>query len=783
MERRKRLVILDTHAILHRAYHALPCFPSSKGEPTGALYGLISMLVKIINDLKPDYIAAAYDLPGKTYRHAAYEKYKATRAKTKDDLAVQINRARDVLRAFGIPLYEREGFEADDVIGTLVEKVKNQKDLEVIIASGDMDTLQLVSGERVRVFTFKKGLSETALYDEKAVKTRYGFGPSCLPDYKGLRGDPSDNIPGVRGIGEKTAAVLIAHFGSIEKLYAALKKEPKKVQALGVRAGAVQKLNEQEEEAKFSKLLCEIRRDVPMEFALPEKSWRESMDMNAALGIISELEFRSLIPRVREVFSVTVKPTVSFAKPDLEKAALAVWVLDSNITQPEMEDVLRVGRSNDFDKAFANIRQEIKERQLDLVYENIELPLMPVLRRMEERGVLIDKTFLRKLSGDYTGELKKIAAKIYEAAGGKFNINSPKQLGEVLFDKLGLSVKNQKKTAGGSLSTRESELHKLRALHPVIDDVLAHRELSKLLSTYINAIPALLDKKDRLHTHFVQTGTTTGRLSSQEPNLQNIPIKSDLGRAIRHAFVADKGMSLVSFDYSQIELRIAAFLSGDEALSDIFKKGRDVHAEVAARVFGVAGGEVTYEQRRAAKVINFGILYGMGVVSLQQSLGTSRREAQEFYDQYFSAFPRLAEYLEEVKADAARRGYTQTHFGRRRYFEGIKSSIPYVRAAAERMALNAPIQGTQADIVKLAMIDIDKFFAQGTKGLPAGRQGHLLLQVHDELLFEISEEEVGECAPVIKKTMESVLPEKERRGIPFTAEGKIGKNWGEMKNI
>ena len=283
------LVVFDTHAILHRAYHALPDFSSSRGEPTGALYGLVSMLVKIINDLKPDYIAAAYDLPGKTYRHAAYEKYKATRAKTKDDLAVQINRARDVLRAFGIPLYEREGFEADDVIGTLVEKVKNQKDLEVIIASGDMDTLQLVSGERVRVFTFKKGLSETALYDEKAVKTRYGFGPSCLPDYKGLRGDPSDNIPGVRGIGEKTAAVLIAHFGSIEKLYAALKKEPKKVQALGVRAGAVQKLNEQEEEAKFSKLLCEIRRDVPMEFALPEKSWRESMDMNAALGIISEL--------------------------------------------------------------------------------------------------------------------------------------------------------------------------------------------------------------------------------------------------------------------------------------------------------------------------------------------------------------------------------------------------------------------------------------------------------------------------------------------------------------
>jgi DNA polymerase I len=429
-------------------------------------------------------------------------------------------------------------------------------------------------------------------------------------------------------------------------------------------------------------------------------------------------------------------------------------------------------------EARKNLLAEIEERKLEFVYEKIELPLAPVLRKMEKRGIKVDKAFLAELSKKYSAELKRIAERIYLAAGGEFNVGSPKQLGEVLFDKLGLTLEKQKKTAGGARSTKESELVKMRGMHPVVDDILAYRELSKLLSTYIDTLPTLLDAEGRVHTTFVQIGAATGRLASLNPNLQNIPIKSELGRAIRNAFVADKGYVLVSFDYSQIELRIAAFLSGDEGLTDIFTNGRDVHSEVAARVFHVKQEDVTYEMRRRAKVINFGILYGMGVNALREALGTTRGEAQEFYDQYFVAFPRLAQYIEETKGDATRLGYTETFFGRRRYLDGIHSSIPYVRASAERMAVNAPIQGTQADIVKLAMIRIDELFEKEAKD-----KAHLLLQVHDELVIEIEEGTVKNLAPKIKELMEGVIPIKDTNGIALKAEGKMGNNWGEMKPL
>lgn len=783
----KRLVLLDTHAILHRAYHALPDFSSSKGEPTGALYGLISMLVKLVHDLKPDYIVAAWDLPKPTYRHAAYKEYKATRPKAEDDLVAQIKRSRDIISALHIPSYDHEGFEADDVIATVAEKMKKHKDVDVIIASGDMDTLQLVDDARVRVYTLKKGITDTILYDEEKVKERYGFGPALIPDYKGLRGDPSDNIPGVKGIGEKTATALITQFGTIEELYKTLKKNPEKLAAAGIKEGMIEKLKAQEEDAHFSKMLAEVRRDVPIEFELPKETWRESADPQKILDLAAELEFRSLVPRIKELFGTTKlfeseeaevpEATEQVQKDELAKVALAVWVLDSAITEPTLEDIYRVAKKRTFAEAKEVILKEIRDRNLSHVYEQIELPLMPVLRRMEERGILVDRAFLADLSKEYGKELKKLAGRIYEYAGGEFNVSSPRQLSEVLFDKLGLSLKNHKKTSTGARTTRESELEKMRDQHPIIGEVLSYRELSKLLSTYIDSIPKLLDDNDRLHTTFVQTGTTTGRLSSQEPNLQNIPIKSELGRRIRRAFVATPGFTLVSFDYSQIELRIAAILSGDEALGDIFRQGGDVHAAVAARIFGVAESEVSYEQRRRAKVINFGILYGMGVNSLREALGTTRKEAQEFHERYFQTFSRLAAYLEETKADAARLGYTETLFGRRRHFEGIRSSIPYVRAAAERMAINAPMQGTQSDIVKLAMVEIDELIRK--EGL--GEKAYALLQVHDELLFEIAEGEADALAPKIKKIMEEVLPEKERRGIPLSAEGKRGKDWESME--
>ncbi len=837
----KRLVILDTHAILHRAYHALPDFSSSRGEPTGALYGLISMLVKLITELKPDYIVAAFDLPGPTFRHDAFEHYKAQRMAADDALVAQIIRSRDVLDALGIIRYECKGFEADDVIGTIVEELKGNKEVDLIIASGDMDTLQLVDDARVRAYTLRKGLTDTILYDEEKVKERYGFGPEQIPDYKGLRGDPSDNIPGVKGIGEKTATTLIAEFGTLENVFKTLKKNPEKLVAAGIKPGMMQKLTEGEEQAEFSKELAIIRRDAPIDFMLPPP-WREHVSQKKVLDMLQEFDFRSLIPRVKSVLSEGGAGNVSTEKvprsgqksapekvlgspvqaasrhpggPDhfhnqvldstsdqppaasdegfvslfaeaeqvdqdeFDKIALAVWVIDSNVTQPTMDDIYRVGRAETFEEAKKNILSEIKERNLTFVYEKIELPLAPVLRGMERTGIKVDKKFLKDLSKKYRKELEAMAKRIYATAGEEFNINSPKQLGDILFDKLGLATKNQKKTATGARSTKESELVKLRELHPIVSDVLNYRELQKLLSTYIDVIPTLLDGEDRLHTTYVQEGSTTGRLASHDPNLQNIPIKTELGRAIRHGFVASQGMDLVSFDYSQIELRIAAFLSEDPTLMDTFRSGRDVHTEVATRVFHVEPKDVSYEQRRRAKVINFGILYGMGVNALKESLGTSRADAQEFYNQYFAAFPRLAAYLEETKADAARKGYTETFFGRRRYFEGIKSHIPYVRASAERMAINAPIQGTSADLIKLAMVEIGEWI----KKEKVDEGVHLLLQVHDELVFEIKKAQVVACAKHIKEIMENTLSEKERKSIPFKVEGKSGTNWGDMAEL
>ena len=396
---------------------------------------------------------------------------------------------------------------------------------------------------------------------------------------------------------------------------------------------------------------------------------------------------------------------------------------------------------------------------------------------MENRGIKIDRKFMAKLSKDYHKELNILEKKIHSLAGVEFNINSPKQLGEILFDKLLLTAKNLKKTSGGARSTRESELEKLRDTHPIVPLIFECRELQKLLSTYIDAIPPLLDNDDRLHSNFVSAGTTTGRMASIDPNLQNIPIKSELGKAIRGAFISSKGFKLCSFDYSQMELRIAAFLSGDEKLLEIFRKGEDVHTSVASFVFKVPADKVTSDMRRQAKVINFGIIYGMGVLALKQNLGTSRDDAQKFLNDYFATFDGLAKYLDEVKADTERKGYTETFFGRRRYFEGINSKIPYIKASAERMAINAPIQGTEADIIKLAMIAIDKYIKENK----LEEVVYPLLQVHDELVYEIKEDKAEEVATQIEKIMESVMDPKDTKGVVLRASKAIGNNWGELK--
>lgn len=816
---KQRLVLLDAHAILHRAYHALPDFHTKKGEPTGALYGLSAMLIKIIEDLKPDYLVACYDVHAPTMRHEIYKDYKAGRKKAEDDLIMQIKKSREVFESLNVPIYEKAGYEADDILGTIVAEVGPRRDraskrsnletdLEIIIASGDMDTMQLISGEDVKVYTLKKGIKDTIMYDEDAVKERFGFGPKLIPDYKGLSGDPSDNIVGVKGIGEKTATTLITTFGTIENIYKELDSgNEKKFEKAGIKPRIIQLLKDNKEEAEFSKMLATIRTDAPIDFKLPEKTFKETLDVKKAKAFWTELEFRTLGQRLEQVVSgnkitngersvshnektdnvsadggmfsgvhaSSVNNNISADK--LEKVALALWVVDSNITNPTLEDILNFSNTDNFEVAEKAIFDELEKRNLRKVYEEIELPLVPIIKKMENRGVKIDRAILKNLATKYHAEVDKLEKEIWQLAGIEFNISSPKQLGEVLFDKLQLTAKNMKKTSGGARSTRESELEKLRDLHPIVPLIFTHRELSKLLSTYIDAIPPLLDWNDRLHTHFISTGATTGRMASQNPNLQNIPIKTELGRAIRNAFVAEKGFVLASFDYSQVELRIAAFLSGDEKLIDIFRKGEDVHTSVASSVFKVPFNEVNAEMRRRAKVINFGIIYGMGVLALKDNLGTSRDEAQKFMNDYFETFSTLASYLDKIKVETNKKGYTETFFGRRRYFEGIKSKIPYIRAQAERMAINAPIQGTGADIVKISMKNIDRFIQE--KGLEDSV--FPLLQVHDELIYEIREDISDKVSMQIREIMEKVIDPKEIEGVTLKSSCSLGKNWGELK--
>jgi DNA polymerase-1 len=793
IKKRERLVLLDSHAIIHRAYHALPDFTSPTGEPSGALYGLSSMLLRIIADLKPDYLVACYDLPKPTMRHEAYAAYKANRSKSDPALVAQIISSRKVFEAFSIPIYEKEGFEADDLLGTIAHILKDNDDIEVIIASGDMDTLQLVEKDRVKVYTLKKGINDTIMYDEKAVKDRFGFDPILIQDYKGLRGDPSDNIIGIPGIGDKTATELILNFGPIEKMYKTLKKDENVFKDKGIKPRIIGLLKEHEEDAVFSKMLATIRLDAPIEFSFPESVWKDGRTLPKVLALFDEYGFRSIRERARSVFHTAEGTSMSLQEDDFneaeevlqedvdptrfEEARVMLWLLASDFSNPTIDDILAYAKVDTFDAAYDVLVQKLEDAgRLKEVYENIEQPLMVVLRGMEKHGVLIDREVMKDLAEKYRAELSLCEAKIYEMAGHEFLISSPRQLGIVLFDELGLVAKGQKKTAGGQRSTRESELEKIQSLHPIVDQVLEYRQIQKLLSTYIESIPPLLDKEGRLHAEFLQTGTTTGRMASQNPNLQNIPVRSDRGRAIRHAFVAPKGSVLLCFDYSQIELRLAAILSGDPILCEIFKSGRDVHQEVAARVFSVAPENVDREMRRRAKIINFGILYGMGVNALKQQLGTSTAEAHQFSDDYFATFKRLADYLEEVKGYARKNGFTETLFGRRREFVGIKSSLPFVRAQAERMAINAPIQGTQADIIKLAMVRVDTMLKE--KGL--SESAHLLLQVHDELIYEVREKDLESLSVAIKEIMESVLPASETNGVPILVEGKTGPSWGDM---
>jgi DNA polymerase-1 len=789
---KKTVVLLDSHAIIHRAYHALPEFLSSKGEPTGALYGLSSMLMKIVTDLKPDYIIACYDLPQKTFRHEAYDAYKAGRAKADDALISQLKSSRQIFEAFNIPIYDSPGFEADDVLGTIVFKLKDDKNLNIIIASGDMDTMQLVDGKKVQVYTLKKGINDTILYDEDAVVARFGFKPKLLPDYKGLRGDPSDNIIGIKGIGEKTATNLIVSFGTIEDIYKKIKKDPESVIKSGVSQRVLELIKNNEEEALFSKTLANIRRDAPLDFKIPLKTFWENADLKKIEEVFSMFEFRSLLTRIKNFFSengATVLKSEELIKDENEnksldegmliEASIALWLIKSDITSPNLEDVLLYAKTSSFEKAYKYIFEKLKENSLDKVFYEIEKPIISIVKKMEDRGILIDKKYFKELSDEYHKELDKLTNKIYEMAGTPFNINSPKQMGEVLFGKMGM--KSKKKGANGSFSTKVSVLEELEEENPIIKEILAYRELQKLLSTYIDVIPSMVAVDDRLHAKFLQNGTTTGRFSSQDPNLQNLPIKSELGRRIRDGFIAAKGYKLVAFDYSQIELRVAAILSKDKKMTQIFKERKDIHSGVASFVFGVPLEKVDAEMRRKAKVINFGIIYGMGVSALKKNLGGTREEAQRFYDNYFNQFSGLRDYLENVKKFANESSYTLTLFGRRRNFANIRSRIPFLKNMAERTATNAPIQGTAtADIIKLAI----RYAEEDLNKENLLKETHLVLQIHDELVYEIKEELIEKAAKIIENAMEGVLERSYlnyKTDIPLLVHYGFGDNLGQVK--
>ena len=784
-----RVVLLDSHAIMHRAYHALPDFTSDSGEPTGALYGLIAMLIKLVNDLKPDYIVAAYDLPGGTHRSEVYEEYKGTRAKTDDALVSQLERVKEVYAAFGIPAIGVAGYEADDVLGTLAWRLRDTSDTDVIIATGDHDTLQLVDDKRVRVYTQRKGLNDTVLYDADAVRERYGFGPEHITDYKGLAGDSSDNIKGVSGIGQKGATELIQAFGSIENMYKVLKKQPEAFADAGIKPRVVKLLEEGKDDAVFSKMLATIHTDTPVVYELPSETWQKSFDVSRALDLCDELGFRSLQGRVR-----ALAPGIAFEEEQEEKpndpqddprelieAEVMLWLLHSDMTSPDRDDVLRFTKKKTVTEAHEVLVEQLRKTgRLFDVFEKIEKPLIPVVEHMHELGITLDTKYLAQLSKKYHKELDSITKAIYKFAGHEFNINSPKQLAEVLFDELGLGT-NIKKTSTGQRSTKESELEKLKDEHEIVGKVLEYRELAKLLGTYIDNLPDMVAEDGRLHARFLQAGTTTGRMASNDPNLQNIPAKAGYGKPIRDAFTATDGYELVAIDYSQIELRIAAGLSGDEKLIEVFKSGGDIHASVAANVFDVPPEMVDSEMRRRAKVINFGILYGMGVNALRATLGegVSRADASKYLADYFKTYSGLSAYIERIKASAARTGYTETLFGRRRSFAGFDSPLPYVRAAAERMAINAPIQGTQADIIKLAMVRADAHLRE----LGIIEDARLLLQVHDELVYEIKESRAKELAASIRGIMESVITGDELGGVPITAEVAMGKSWGALARV
>jgi DNA polymerase-1 len=950
---KQKLLIIDGNALIHRSFHALPATMKTKtGEITNAVYGFTMVLLKALKEFKPEYIVLTLDRKEKTFRHEEYTEYKAKRVKAPDELYSQIPRVKDIATAFNIPIFEQSGFEADDLIGTIAQQVKSKKlkvksNIEAIIVTGDLDTLQLVD-ESTKVYTMSHGLSDSLLYDIKQVEQRFnGLKPEQMIDYKALRGDPSDNIPGVPGIGEKGAIDLLLEFGTLENLYAQFDKP---AAAKKVKPRTLELLKEHEDKALLSKKLATIVRDVPLDFDL-EKAKTRDFDMNEVVRVFNELEFRSLLPRLQELnkklqpvnktaddeqnkfafvqnnfnyqivddeakfkkFLIALKKQTKFAfdtetanfnplaaellgisfswkegeayyiqthnaqrithntvtqsslfggekeknkqkknnqlkgldinylteklKPIFEdkkikkichNAKFDVEVMESNGLKVEgiyfdtmiasyllnpgtrqhsldtasfnylnyqkisKEDLLGTGRNKisfsevpverlglyscedaDFTfRLYQKLAPELKKRKLDKLFHEIEMPLVRVLVEMEKTGIKLDIPYLADLEKNFAKELKQLEREIQKLAGKNFNVNSPQQLQEILFDKLNIPTHLIKRTKTG-YSTGADELYKLKGQHKIIDLIVRNRELAKLQNTYIEALPKLADKTGRVHTSFNQTITATGRLSSSEPNLQNIPARTDEGKKIRRAFIARRGYKLISADYSQIELRLAAAMSGDTKMIAAFKRGEDIHTATAAAINEVSLAQVTPAMRREAKATNFGIIYGQGAFGLAQTADIPQWRAKEFIDKYFATYTGVKNYIDECVKTAQKTGYAETLFGRTRQIPEINSSTIQIRKAAERTAINTPLQGTAADIMKIAMINVQDALKKFDE------DSHVLLQVHDELVIEVKDELVKKVAAIVKAEMENVIKLK----VPIIAEVEAGENWEEMEEV
>ena len=816
MDERENLTIIDGKSVFYRGYYAMGHLSLPDGTPTGGVYGFAAMLIEIIEKLQPEYIAVAWD-KSKTNirrRRAIYADYKANRKPAPADFYAQIPYLMELLEAFHIPLYEFDDYEADDIIGTLARKAQAAgKRVEII--SGDLDMLQIVD-DYIRMYQLKRGFSDVAAFDIPAVEEKYGLKKDQFLDLKSLKGDSSDNIPGVPGVGEKTAVKLLQEYGTLENLYDHL---------ADITGATANKLVSGRDLAFISKRLATIQFDAPLEFDA-EATKLADFDPAKVLAVLKKYQFNSLIRKFSKLFpqsttvdkittpkSELVKPVVENTTPaenvvknttPAELANIEIKIpenlyLSRNVKSdmhdnPKLAKAILDGRPfwdlgqvdfllNPLARKTAQLsltdlddpkdtyvnqkRQLIALPELGNITENFDLPLIPVLYKMETAGVKIDPKRFEVLHKEFTAETTALEQDIYQLAGQSFNINSPIQLSDILFNVLELPTKGIKKTQR-AYSTGAKELDKLRDLHPIIAKIERYREVNKLLTTYVTPFPSLADENLRIHTTYTQDVTATGRLSSLNPNLQNIPVRSDDGKRIRNCFVADKGKVFVSADYAQFELRLAAALAGDQALIDDFNAGLDIHTKTAADAFHIPMEKVTKTQRRAAKVINFGVLYGMSPKGLADAADMSFYEAKKFIENYFELRAPIRKYLDQTLEDGRTKGYVQTLFGRRRPTPDLHAPNYVVRTAAERAAANMPIQGTEADLMKKAMLAVDK-------ALPTGAQ--IILQIHDSLIIECDEKIQDQVAEILKNQMENVAPELP---VKLAVDVTTGHDWGEL---